>query len=295
MDVDGGIGGGGTHPNDGGESNRTPVKRRSHREQAKHKIELVTVFICNLPEDMDEIWLMQLFRKHGEVHDVFIPQKRTAKTNYRFGFVRFSSKTEALASIQELLHGMTIRDACLAVKLAKYNRQITRNGSWARPQLKKKWVPINTPTGTRRRAPSSGSGGLTRKETSYVDAVRGTAPRQTIPDIPIIKGACVGNGWLYRSAVATFKDDTSLGASFNCFTKEDRGIVDTRQLGNKQVLITFQSLDLLNQAPEDKQRWLERRFHSFNPWSVDTLDSFGREVWLSCFGYSCTRGTRLLS
>ncbi|GAB2283023.1 hypothetical protein Dimus_017554 [Dionaea muscipula] len=162
----------------------TLVKHRRHREQVKQRLDMVTVFVNNLPEDMDE----------------------TLGT-----------------------------------------------GNWARPQMKKKWVPINTPIGTKRRTSSSRFGELTRKETSYVDAVRGAASRRTIPDIPIIKGAFVDNEWLYRSAVATFKDDISLGASFNSFTKEEGGIADTRQLGNKQVLITFQSLELLNQALEDKQ------------------------------------------
>ncbi|GAB2291747.1 Serine arginine-rich splicing factor 2 [Dionaea muscipula] len=139
------------------------VRHKRHREQVKQKIEMVTVFVSNLLDDMDEIWLKQLFRKYGEVHDVFIPRKHTVKTNYRFGFIHFSSKSEALASIENL-NRMIIREARIVVKLAKFNRQILGAGSLIRPQMKKKWVSINTLTGIKRRTHSRVVGGLTKKD-----------------------------------------------------------------------------------------------------------------------------------
>ncbi|KAL4295326.1 hypothetical protein GQ457_12G018390 [Hibiscus cannabinus] len=49
----------------------------------------VSVFVNNLSERMNRRWLKQLFGYHGEVVDIFIPNKRTS-AGMRFGFVRFT-------------------------------------------------------------------------------------------------------------------------------------------------------------------------------------------------------------
>ncbi|KAH7847114.1 hypothetical protein Vadar_022088 [Vaccinium darrowii] len=52
----------------------------------------VTLFIGNLPEDMDSEWLSQLFSSSGQVLFASIPNKRSYMHNDRFGFVKFAKK-----------------------------------------------------------------------------------------------------------------------------------------------------------------------------------------------------------
>lgn len=37
-----------------------------------------TVFVDNLPKEIDKVWLYQLFRGFGHVDDIYIPNKRTS-------------------------------------------------------------------------------------------------------------------------------------------------------------------------------------------------------------------------
>ena len=51
--------------------------------------ELIMLFIDNLPEEVDHVWLKKNFSKFGIVRDVFIPRNRSIKSGNKFGFVRY--------------------------------------------------------------------------------------------------------------------------------------------------------------------------------------------------------------
>lgn len=61
---------------------------------------MTILFEGNLPEEMDEEWLQQLFTEEGVPVDAYIPTKRAVKFNKRFGFVRFKTKSEGLRAIR---------------------------------------------------------------------------------------------------------------------------------------------------------------------------------------------------
>lgn len=50
-------------------------------------IDAITVYVDNLPKDMDVAWLRHLFNSQGKVIDVYIPAKRSLRYNTKFGFV----------------------------------------------------------------------------------------------------------------------------------------------------------------------------------------------------------------
>lgn len=83
------------------------------------KKDVFTVFVDNLPKEMDKIWLHQIFRSYGQVDEIYIPVKRSAKFNTKFGFIRFLNRDEALKAVHDL-NGIIIRDFKLQVNLAKY-------------------------------------------------------------------------------------------------------------------------------------------------------------------------------
>ncbi|KAH7849358.1 hypothetical protein Vadar_016718 [Vaccinium darrowii] len=86
-----------------------------------------TMFVGNLPRDMDEEWMVQLFSAAGNVIDVFIPKKRSAKQNWKFGFVRFACKEEGLKSIH-LWNAKVIRGHKIFVKFARFASQWSSRG-----------------------------------------------------------------------------------------------------------------------------------------------------------------------
>ncbi|GAB2289630.1 hypothetical protein Dimus_023938, partial [Dionaea muscipula] len=57
----------------------------------------------------------------------------------------------------------------------------------------------------------------------------------------VVKGFPAGNGWLYRSVVATFDDHQNSDTLLRSFIMQERGDVSVRRLGCKRILITFPS------------------------------------------------------
>ncbi|GAB2300560.1 Serine/arginine-rich splicing factor sr45, partial [Dionaea muscipula] len=103
---------------------RTVMHRRRISKVAS--MEPVTCFVSNLPEEFDRVRLKNYFEKFGLVRDVFIPGKRTSKTNRKFSFVRFSTKEEAERVISQT-NGLSLDGLRIGVKIAAYSRAI--NGS----------------------------------------------------------------------------------------------------------------------------------------------------------------------
>ncbi|KAI8561191.1 hypothetical protein RHMOL_Rhmol04G0318900 [Rhododendron molle] len=60
-------------------------------------------------QEMDKVWLHQLFGGYGQVDDIYIPLKRSAKFNTKFGFICFLKREEALNAVHAL-DGIVIRD-----------------------------------------------------------------------------------------------------------------------------------------------------------------------------------------
>jgi len=48
-----------------------------------------TVFVSNLPYNLDRYGLKGVFQRAGEVRHTYIPQGRTGRRGSRYGFVRF--------------------------------------------------------------------------------------------------------------------------------------------------------------------------------------------------------------
>lgn len=69
---------------------------------------------------MYKIWLKQLFSTYGFAYDIFIPIKRSASFNTKFGFIRFLKRDEAEKAVLAL-YGIVIRNIQLQVNLAKYS------------------------------------------------------------------------------------------------------------------------------------------------------------------------------
>ncbi|GAB2297819.1 hypothetical protein Dimus_031906, partial [Dionaea muscipula] len=89
--------------------------------------------------------------------------------------------------------------------------------------------------------------------------------------LPVVKGVPIGNGWLYRSAVAIFTDHDSADVLLISFLSQVNGVVSTRILGRKRILITFSSDTEMNLFVDTHMKSGSFWFTSVEKWSVDSV------------------------
>ncbi|GAB2284497.1 hypothetical protein Dimus_018951 [Dionaea muscipula] len=151
------------------------------------------------------------------------------------------------------------------------NKMTAQSSPWMkRPGVKQVWLP-------------SRPGKNVMGKDSYANVVKDGYAIQV--NIPTIKVHSVGNGWLYRSVVATFADHRSTEFMFESLTKDAMGNFMVRRMGNKKILITF--------ASESEMRWFIDKhnnqrlywFTTVEPWSVRVAEE--QVVFICNSDFSC--------
>ncbi|GAB2276503.1 hypothetical protein Dimus_011225, partial [Dionaea muscipula] len=160
---------------------------------------IITVFVDDIPDTMVHRDLWKLYSSLGVVKDVFIPRIRN-KSGRRFSFVRFDCPVAVEVAIQKT-NGLWVKDKELRVKQADFNRT----------------APV--------------------VQDSYASVVARGGSLQD--DLPTVKVQSIGNGWLYKSVVATFTDQRTQDLMFDSFISKIKGILVVRRLGFKKILISF--------------------------------------------------------
>lgn len=93
---------------------------RNHRGQKVNREksqETFTLFVDNIPEHKDQIWLKRTFNKFGAVRDAFMPRKRSKRTGNKFGFVRYDCyESASMATLR--MNGVWVENEQLFVKEA---------------------------------------------------------------------------------------------------------------------------------------------------------------------------------
>ncbi|KAH7847016.1 hypothetical protein Vadar_020823 [Vaccinium darrowii] len=189
----------------------------------------VSVYVDNLPFEMDIVWLSHLFRGFGEVVDVYIPKKRSSRFNTKFGFVRFKSKEEALRAVQAL-HGIRIRDFNIQVNLARYSQA---RGS--RNLLQSSNVFITSGRNSKAsvyQVKRSGNTNLVDDSCpSYADIVAGKNASSIRPSIKV---HIDDNQWLLRSAVAKLPSQRSVESLREAFISDGVWNIQIRPMGDSE-------------------------------------------------------------
>ena len=84
-------------------------------------MEVMSLYVDNLPRIMTKGSLQQLFKSKGRVVDAYVLYKWRMNTENLLGFVLFYHMEEATNAIKNL-HGIEIRGWKLSVQLAAYGR-----------------------------------------------------------------------------------------------------------------------------------------------------------------------------
>ncbi|KAH7852442.1 hypothetical protein Vadar_024836 [Vaccinium darrowii] len=207
----------------------------------------ISVYVDNLPYEMDEVWLCQIFRRYGDVVDVYIPNKRSSRYNTKFGFIRFLSMEEALRAIQDL-NGTLIRDFHIQVNLAKFS-QSNRNLNTFRKSadfVASKRNPAASDFQVISNKRKESNGDFSR---SFADVVTGKC--SSVIKLSV-KATEEGNPWLSRSAIAKLPSMRSLESLREAFIAEGVWNIQIRSMGGKLMLLTFSSVEDMNLMLEDR-------------------------------------------
>ncbi|GFZ09150.1 hypothetical protein Acr_20g0009580 [Actinidia rufa] len=222
---------------------------------------VTTLFVENLPDEMDEEWMHQLFSNSGKVIEVFIPKKRSSKQNLRFGFVRFATREEGLIAIRAL-NGEKIRDHKILVKLARF---------------------VGSPDGAKQF--SNGLHGLRKMNFPHTRKIDQGLKRDDKSEGHQKCKREVGNGWLLRSAVAKISPCRSLMTIHEHLRSLGHLDIQVRHMGGDWVVITFPTgEDLLSMLGEGKMAWLKEWFMEVHKWGEQPEIKCCRVVWLNCYG-----------
>lgn len=91
----------------------------------------MNIFIGNLPYDLEEDELRELFEEYGEVSSVKIIIDRGSGRSKGFAFVEMSNDQQAMKAMDEL-DGAEIDGRAIAVKKAEEKRDSPRGGGGSR-------------------------------------------------------------------------------------------------------------------------------------------------------------------
>ncbi|GAB2272478.1 hypothetical protein Dimus_007302, partial [Dionaea muscipula] len=233
-----------------------------------------------------------MFSSFGVVKDAFIPQKKTAEV-----------------AIQKT-NGTWIKDKELKVKVADFARKNERKsiGRDRFVENKKDWQDANQHWNNVR--VSAGNGSPEHRTSarpvvkqfsskaqpqrwsfqsrngkgriSYADVVnRGRIQNE---EVSMVKGVGYSNWWLHRSAVTLFGDHRSPDYLLANYMQQGEEDTFVRRMGNKQVLLTFNTEEKMKQFIENHHKNSSPWFSSVCSWSINAGGSFGREIWLCCYG-----------
>lgn len=237
---------------------------------------IVTLYVDNLPLDLRKIWVFNLFTRFGKVVSVFLPKKRSKLTNQQFGFVRFSNEKDAMEAI-EGINGKWFWNKKLVVHMAKYGG-IKNTVFPTKQQVKGKmrvWIPKNF--NQKDKCPLIAE--PSRQVNGPIAYGAGSAMHQT--KFQSIHIQPVGNGWLFRSAVAKIRRLLPSHELEKIFKQANNQVDKVRAIGGCYIIITCHSPEARDEII--KEKWISNWVEDIKPWNGEaSVDE--RFAWISCYG-----------
>ncbi|KAL7263119.1 hypothetical protein ACSBR1_001323 [Camellia fascicularis] len=257
-------------PSDGGWQ---PVVRRHGGRgvwNSRTNVSIHSVLVDNLPEAMRAKGLYSIFSSYGVVVDTFIPNKRRKMTRSRFGFVRYNCSVTADMAIQKA-NGLWCDDKALKVKMADYGKEYgTKHKAGPSMQTRKfAEEPNRTHVGY-------------QGKRSFAEVVSGKAAGSNTSCI--IKASEEGNGWLYESVIARLKPLYAVEDFKKEIARRDLREVQVRVGGGRDLVLTFQSQEIMKEKLLSMKSWLNEWCDSVLKWKQGMSITLERHVCLSCYG-----------
>jgi len=222
-----------------------------------------SVYVRNLPKEIDRYGLRGVFQKVGRVYDTYIPDKQSWRNQGRFGFVRYRTIQEAHACIHRF-NGTKIRWNTIKVAMARPKKTQQRHGNHGRYRPTMQWQV--------RRVNNNG-------ETPGAEA----SQKREQPCVVNLSGEKTDNTeWLTRTLVCTTVEARDLATLTSAINSNIGQFIKVTALSCHKFLLTFHTLEELEEAITN-QAELEQWFVEIKRWGMEEVcDS--RRVWLYIMG-----------
>ena len=248
------------------ERKRNRGRDREWRSEARN-YRVFTVFVSNLPRNIDRFGLKGVFRRAGEVSDAFIPQRKAGNRTTRYGFVNFKSFRDARRSIA-ILNNAIIRSHRIQVEMARHRDVNTRNGQ--------EMIRYNTRHRGRRvkkiwrRKEQHQQNRVVIDHGNKVEAYKIVGNTNTEAE-----------EWLQRSIVCEAGEPIEVKTLYEDLRKAGMQI-SIKAMSCYKFIITFQSSEIMEENLKD-HGVLDKWFRHINKWSkYEKAET--RQVWLEIFG-----------
>lgn len=233
-----------------------------------------TVFIDNLPQGIWKVWLFNFFSKFGKIQSIHVPIKKSKTTGNKFCFVRFEHDLLA-QRVVKVVNGLWLWGKTLVANIARFST--SNNGR--KQNLSKVWRPTTTKEGMGKKTAQ-----LWRKKENPRDKQEQNNS-SWVKNLPPIKVKELGNGWLYRSAIAKISSTKSVVRIQDQLMSLGQSHVLVRYMGGDMVVLTFKdSEERDTMFNEGKMAWLKEWFVESSKWEDTMLNPCSRLVWINCYG-----------
>ncbi|XP_071741060.1 uncharacterized protein [Rutidosis leptorrhynchoides] len=250
------------------------------------KNNITSFLFFNFPDSWNSIKLWSLFKKHGDIAEVYIPKKRL-KNGKRFGFVRYKNISQyQVDSMERKLNSIEADGMLLVVYKArdqKSSQQADENHNGHRPH--------GTPQKVNRKIDLSN----TVNERSFCDVLNNTtqiykgcdtfASKEFSIKVPTDTKIV---DLLGHALIGEIKNIENLDY-FNeiCKSENFNGFV-SKYLEGKDVMLLFDdiicALDVINPMSFGRKHPLWNWLDNIRPWDPDENISPGRLVWIDIKG-----------
>ncbi|KAJ8449199.1 hypothetical protein Cgig2_027201 [Carnegiea gigantea] len=115
------------------------AKHYNSGESRGNQMQIFSLFIDNLPIDLDNLGLEKLFSSYGEIVDVYIPSKVGRKSGRKYGFIRFGEFYHGKSAI-EALNGKIVNGHKLEVACPKFHKRPASKPRKQREEPQKKML-----------------------------------------------------------------------------------------------------------------------------------------------------------
>ncbi|KAJ8434196.1 hypothetical protein Cgig2_004667 [Carnegiea gigantea] len=231
-----------------GESRRNWKGKRVNEGNRKE----FTIFVQNIPQNLDQYGLKGIFQGAEKVSDTYIPLRKGRRNNTRYGFVRFWREEEAVKSIF-ILNNSTIRGS-------KIRSKRTTRKVWRRKEHNHDW----------------------RRKVQNLDGLKD--PKSTSDNQEEQQNERIMKGelnvefkeWLNRSLVCTSKEPRDPVALAIALISDFRQCTKICSLRKFKFMLTFPSIEQMQEVlgNHDEQ----------GHWFINYKTCETRTVWIEIFG-----------
>ncbi|XP_071689144.1 uncharacterized protein [Rutidosis leptorrhynchoides] len=239
------------------------------------KSRITSYLFNNFPDDWCSIDFWDIFKKYGNIHEVYIPKKRL-KNGRKFGFVRYLDVPDYhKESLARRLNLIVIGDHLIKVYKA-HDSDIKKQDGYQQATKSARGINVKT-------ASSSSIDGRNFRDV----ILNRQASNNNIPSVKVNSNFELIQ-ILGQVVIAKVRGLEYLEYLSEICESENLSGFTIKYLGGHDLMLIFEesnpALDLINNSEHPLWKWLE----DINPWDPEVYKSSGRLAFVNIYGVPIT-------